>query len=284
MTKILQTALVLSLGLQMQSAFADEVSWSDSLVAPVANPIFFETPTINSELRPIFVYHELNDNFAIPGTVKLYAAQLRLQLTDRLALIATKDGFIEIDPDNGASVDGWADIGGGLKYALIKSEDSKFILTPGVKFEVPTGDDEVFQGNGDGEFDLFVSAAKGLGEFQIMGSAGVRLPLDTDEETSQLHYSVQLAYPVCEWFKPFVVLNGYTVLSEGSGPAFGSEGYDVINFGTSNAQGETQIVLGAGFRASLCECFDLGVAYEEGVDHSDGIFDRRVTADLVWKF
>ena len=284
MTKSLQTALVLGLGLQLQSAFADEVAWSDTLIAPVANPIFFETPAINSELRPIFIYHELNNNFAIPGDVEVYALQFRLQLTERLALIATKDGFVKINPDAGSSVDGWADIGGGLKYALIQDEDSKFILTPGVKFEVPTGDDEVFQGNGDGEFDVFVSAAKGIGELQIMGSAGVRLPLDTDEETSQLHYSLQVAYPVCEWFKPFAVLNGYTVLSEGNGPAFGSEGYDVINFGTSNAQGETQIVLGLGFRASLCECFDLGVAYEDGVDHSDGIFDRRVTADLVWKF
>jgi hypothetical protein len=284
MNKTLQTALVLGLGIQLQSAFADEAVWSDTLVAPVANPIFFETPAINSELRPIFMYHELNDKFAIPGDVEIYALQFRLKLTDRLALIATKDGYVKINPDGGSSVDGWADIGGGLKYALIQDEANQFILTPGLKFEVPSGDDEVFQGNGDGEFDLFVSAAKGLGDLQLMGSVGVRLPLDTDEETSQLHYSVQLAYPVCQWFKPFVALNGYTVLSEGNGAAFGSEGYDVINFGTSNAQGETQIVLGAGFRASLCEGFDLGVAYEEGVDHSDGIFDRRFTADLVWKF
>jgi hypothetical protein len=284
MIKPLHTALVLGLGLQLQPAFADEAVWSDSLIAPVANPIYFETPAINSELRPIFIYHELNNNFAIPGDVQIYALQFRLKLTDRLALIATKDGFVKISPDAGGSADGWADIAGGLKYALIQDEESQFILTPGVTFEVPSGDDEVFQGNGDGLFNVFVSAAKGVGELQIMGNVGVLLPLDTDEETSQLHYSVQLAYPVCEWFKPFVALNGYTVLSEGTGPAFGSEGYDVINFGTSNAQGETQIVLGLGFRATLCKCFDLGVAYEEGVDHSDGIFDRRVTADVVWKF
>jgi hypothetical protein len=184
----------------------------------------------------------------------------------------------------GSSVYGWADIGAGLKYALIKNEEHKFIVTPGVKFEVPTGDDEVFQGNGDGEFDVFVSSAKGIGELQLMGTLGVRLPIDADEETSQLHYSLQAAYPVCNLFKPFVVLNGYTVLSDANGPALGSEGYDLINFGTSNASGETQIVLGFGFRSSLSERFDLGFAYEEGVDHSDGIFDRRLTADVVWKF
>jgi hypothetical protein len=284
MKRILQSTLLLGLGLQLQSARADGPVWSDTLIAPVANPIFFETPAINSELRPIYMYHELNDNFAIPGNVQVYALQFRWQLTDRLALIATKDGFVDINPDAGASVDGWADIGAGLKYALIKNEEHKFILTPGVKFEVPTGDDEVFQGNGDGEFDLFASAAKGLGDVQVMGSLGLRLPIDADEETSQLHYSLQVAYPLCQWFKPFVVLNGYTVLSDADGPALGSEGYDLINFGTSNASGETQIVLGAGFRAALCECLDLGAAYEQGVDHSDGIFDQRITADLIWKF
>jgi hypothetical protein len=272
------------LGLQLAGAAEPaKTSWSDELLTPVANPIFFESPDIGSELRPIYVYHRLNDKF-LPGDVQLMALQFRLALTERLALIATKDGYMTIRPDAGGDLEGWADIGGGLKYALIDDQESKFILTPGVKFELPTGDSDVFQGNGDGEFDLFVSAAKGFEKLQLMGTLGVRLPLDDDEETSQMHYSLQLAYANCQWFKPFVALNGYTVLSEGTGPAIGSEGYDVINFGTSNAGGETQIVLGAGFRSSLSKSLDLGVAYEKDVTHDDGIFDDRLTVDVIWKF
>jgi hypothetical protein len=215
--------------------------------------------------------------------VQVYALQLRFKLTERLALIATKDGYINIHTPGG-DANGWADLGAGLKYALINDEANQFILTPGIKFELPSGEGKVFQGNGDGEFDLFVSAAKGFEKLQLMGSLGVRVPLDADEETSQLHYSVQLAYPVSRWFKPFICLNGYTVLSDGNGPALGAEGYDVINFGASNASGETQIVAGTGARAALCKSVDFGFAYERGLDHSAGIFDDRFTVDLVWKF
>lgn len=281
--------LTASLGLaavNTQAADDATASWSSSLVTPVANPIFFESPVINSELRPIFMYHELNDKF-LPGDVEVYALQFRLKLTDRLALIATKDGYVRINPDGGPSADGLADIGGGLKYALIQDEANQLIVTPGLKFEFPSGDDDVAQGNGDGEIDLFVSAAKGIGELQLMGTLGVRLPLDNDEESSQLHYSLQLAYPTCQWFKPFVCLNGYTGLGNGNTAGLGlldSEGYDLINFGAGDVSGESMIVLGFGFRSSLCECVDLGVAFEKGVDHSSGIFDQRITADLVWKF
>jgi hypothetical protein len=282
----LNALLTASLGLaavHIQAADNANATWASSLVTPVANPIFFESPAINNELRPIFMYHELNDDF-LPGDVQVYALQFRLKLTDRLALIATKDGYVKVNPDGGSSLDGWADIGGGLKYALIQDEANQLLVTPGLKFELPCGDDDVFQGNGDGEFDVFVSAAKGLGELQLMGSLGVRLPLDNDEESSQLHYSLQLAYPTCQWFKPFVCLNGYTGLSNGDSAGSDSEGYDLINFGAGDVSGETMIVLGFGFRSSLCECLDLGVAYEKGVDHDDGLFDQRVTADLVWKF
>lgn len=271
-----------------QAADAPKSDWTSDLIAPVANPILFESPTINNELRPLFLYHRLNDDFVTKGgDVEVYALQFRLKLTDRLALIATKDGYIDFNPKTGLSHEtGFADITAGLKYALVNDEQNKFLLTPGFTYTIPLGDKDVFQGNenGSGQFDLFVSAEKSVSDVQIMGNLGVIVPLDSNDDTAQLHYSLQAAYPLSQWFKPFVVLNGYTVLSEGNGLALGSEGYDVINFGTSNAGGETQIVLGAGFRTSLSKCVDLGFAYEKGVDHSHGIFDDRITADLVWKF
>jgi len=287
----LVATLTTGLGLAAFTAGAADTTnsdWTSELITPVANPILFESPTIGSELRPLFLYHRLNDNFATKGgDVEVYALQFRLKLTDRLALIATKDGYIDFNPKTGLSHEtGFADITAGLKYAVINDEQNKFLLTPGFTYTIPIGNKDVFQGpeNGSGQFDLFVSAAKGIGDVQVMGNVGAIIPLDANDDTSQLHYSLQVAYPLHQWFKPFVALNGYTVLTEGNGLALGSEGYDVINFGTSNAGGETQIVLGAGFRTAVCKCLDVGFAYEKGVDHSDGIFDDRITADLVWKF
>ncbi len=43
-------------------ALADS-SWTDHAVNPVTNPIFFESPLIQSEVRPLFVHHRLDDGF-----------------------------------------------------------------------------------------------------------------------------------------------------------------------------------------------------------------------------
>lgn len=253
--------------------------WKSSAINPVANPLFFESPLIESEARPLFIYHNIDDDF-IGGFVRVYAAQLRWAVTERLAIIATKDGYIQTRSDALSGEDGWADIAAGLKYALIDDPDNQFILTPGVKFELPTGQTRVFQGNGDGEFDVFVSSMKGFDKFHVTGSLGARLPVNWSEETSSLHYSLQLDYQTCKYFTPFVVMNGFTVLSEADGPAFGKiEGYDVINFGASDAGGRTQITAGLGFRSRVWEHLDLGFAYESGVTSPKGLFDDRFTFD-----
>jgi len=266
------------------------------LVSPVTNPLFFEDPQIRTEIRPLFIYHGLPDNVGqaqvpLGGDVRVYAVQARWAITDRLALIATKDGYVDFNPDKTlAGTDGWADLGAGLKYALIKDVERKFILTPGVKFELPTGEGKVFQGNGSGEFDLFISSAKQWGNFELMGNAGLRLPIDQNEETMQAHYSVQLAYPLHKYFKPFATASAFTVLSEGDGTAFapasslGFEGGDLINWGASGADGKTQVYVGGGFRSALCSFADLGFAGEVGVGDHKGLFDKRFTVDLAIHF
>lgn len=259
--------------------------WKAQAISPVANPLFFESPLIQSEVRPIFLHHNISDSF-IGGYARVYAMQIRYAVTERLALIATKDGYIELQPDVVAlRADGWADIGAGLKYALIDDKESNFILTPGLKFELPTGNQRVFQGNGDGEINLFVSAMKGWDKFHATASVGGRVPLDSDEETSSLHYSLQLDYFACRWFIPFAAVNGHTVLSEGKGPAFGGiEGFDLINFGASDADGFTQVAVGVGFRSRLSKWADIGFAYEKGTSNPKGLFDDRFTVDFVIKF
>jgi hypothetical protein len=264
--------------------FAAEESWMDRAITPVANPLFFESPFIQSEVRPLMVYHNIDDSF-IGGHVRVYAVQARWAVNDRLAIIATKDGFIELKSDVRAlHSDGWADIGLGVKYALIDDRESNFILTPGVKFETTSGSRRVLQANGNGEVNAFVSAAKGWGDFHLTGSVGGRIPIDFDEETASLHYSLQADYYTCQWFIPFVALNGHTVLSEGDGLPLDFEGYDLINFGASDASGFTQLAFGVGFRSRLCKWADLGFAYEKGITSPKGLFDDRYTVDLVVRF
>lgn len=259
--------------------------WKDQAISPVANPLFFESPLIQSELRPIYIYHNIANDF-IGGFAQVFALQARWAVNDRLAIIATKDGYVQIRSKvPSLNHDGWADIAAGVKYALIDDVENQFILTPGVKFEFPWGEEDALQGNGDGEINVFVSAMKGWDKFHLTGSFGARLPLDMDEETASLHYSLQADYAVCKYFIPFVTLNGFTVLSEGDGPAFGGiEGYDLINFGASDAGGVSTITLGVGFRSKVHKNVDVGFAFEQCVTTPKGLFDNRFTLDAVVHF
>lgn len=286
MSNLIRSHCVTAVLLSASTAFsASGEGWQDRAIAPVANPVFFETPMIQSEVRPLFMFHRLDSGLLGQEVdVKLYAVQLRYAITERLALIATKDGYIEVDPANGGGSDGWADVSAGLKYALIRSEENQFILTPGFTFELPSGNRKVFQGNGSGELNLFVSAMKGWDNLHATVSIGGRIPMDMDKETANIRYSGMLDYWVSNWFIPFVTINAFTTVTEAEVLPLGSEGFDLINFGSTGAEGHTQASFGAGFRSRLLENLDLGFAYERGWVSKNDIFKDRFTVDLIWRF
>lgn len=271
---------------------ASAADWSAKAPTPVTNPVFFEEPFIRSEVRPLFMYQNLGKTLPVggayapvDGSLQVYAMEIRWAVTERLAIIATKDGWVDFKPDATLTkASGWADISLGLKYALIDDKENQFILTPGVELELPTGNRNVFQGNGHGEWDLFVSAAKGWGDLSLMGNIGARVPNNMARDTAQLHYSAQLAHHTHRYFVPFIAANAFTVVNSGSQLPLGVEGFDLINFGSAAAAGATQAALGGGFRSKLHDKIELGFAYERSVTNPRGVFDDRFTIDFVLRF
>ena len=260
------------------------VDWKVDTISPVANPIYFEDPIIRSEIRPIFAHHRIDSGFVSGGgTAEVYALQLRWAVTDRLAIIATKDGYMDLDTPNLGSPGGFLNIAAGFKYAVIDDKANNFIVTPGLTFEIPTGEDQVFQGDGSGEWNPFVSFEKGWGQFHLTGNVGLRIPNDSAFST-QFHYSLQADVFVNRYFIPFIVANGYNPVSDGNRLPLDSEGYDVINFGSSKASGSLQLTVGAGFRSRILDNVDLGFAYEKAVVSPEGLTDDRFTFDVSIRF
>ena len=300
--KIASSAAVLTAALATSASAgnANTTNWLDNTISPVANPIYFEDPRVTSEVRPVYMYHWLPDTFhfsggTVPlgGQVQVMAVQLRYALTEKLGLIATKDGYIEFQPHHTLGHEyGWGDLAAGLKYVLVDDQDNQAILTPGFTLTVPTGSPDVFQGHGSGEWNLFVSAEKGFDQLHFTGNAGFIIPNNFAQSTSQLHYSLQADYYLCQYFIPFAVANGYTILSNGNGQSsqslqavpLNTEGYDLINFGSADAAGTTQMTVGGGARSRILKNLDVGFAYEVGVVNPVGIFESRVTADVIWRF
>jgi hypothetical protein len=264
----------------------DEVAnWKDHTVNPVADPILFEDAIIRTEIRPVMGYQRIGDDFiSHGGNLEVYGVQVRYAVTDRLAIVMDKGGYDVFKGNVGPHLSGWANLAGGVKYAVIDDKADAFVLTPGITFEVPTGEKEIYQGKGDGIWNFFVSTEKGFGDFHILANVGFLIPNDDQADSTMMHYHVQLDYYACRYFKPFIVMNGYTVLKAGNNVPLTSEGYDLVNFGSSLADGSTQITLGGGFRTGLTKNVDFGMAYEKAVSSTKGLLDDRFTFDFSIHF
>jgi hypothetical protein len=258
----------------------------DDMISPVSNPVNFEDPRIMSDVRPIFLYHKLSEDFVTQGgDVRIFALQARLKLTDNLAFIATKDGWVDFNPDavlNDES--GIADVGVGFKYAFYQDVAAGQIFTGGLRYEIPVGDEDVLQGQGDGVFNPFVSGAVALGPVNVMAATGFRLPISDGDSTFydlDLHVDTKLG-----WFYPLVEFNLVHVMDAGNRLPIADEGQDFFNFGASNSEGENMITMAIGARAKLSDSLSLGLAYQFPLDKSEGsrVTDWRVTTDLIYNF
>ena len=261
------------------------VDWFDHTVTPVLDPIYLEDAIVRSEIRPIYGYQRIgSDSFFPGGHYSVYGVQIRYAATENLGFMLTKGGYNDVHLGNGANLTGWGDISVGAKYSVVNDKANQFILTPGFTFEIPTGGKEVFQGRGSGIWNVFLAAEKGWGDFHLLANAGFIIPNSTSANSTQLHYHLQADYFVCRWFKPYAALNGYTVLSPGKNLPLNAEGGDLVNFGSSLADGYNQLTLGGGFRSEIAKGIEFGFGYEKAVCKPHGLLDDRFTFDFVIHF
>jgi hypothetical protein len=275
---------------------------------PISNPTLFDLALPTTNVHPIFMYHNLPNQVnttagKVPmgGEVQVYALQFEIALNERLSIVATKDGYVDINPDTKplwSDESGFANLGAGLKYAFILDPASGTALSGTMTFELPTGNHDVFQGEGDGTVNLILSGLKLIDQWQFAGGAGLHLPF-SDQQSTSSWVSLHASYEVHPLFIPLVEVNWFHVLDAGDGknnfdkqagglvPVIAEfEGGDLLNFGAANSTKNRDLVTAAvGFRSRITESIDLGFAYEVPLTNEEnGIIDDRFTFDLVWKF
>jgi len=263
-------------------------------VPPLTNPVFNETPYITTELRGIYMYNEIpdGDDFVTDGgNIHLGALQLRVALTERLGFIATKDGYADANFNEVLDDEsGFANIAFGLKYAILSDPESESILTAGLRYELPiagleTGGIEL-QGHGNGFINPFVTGATTFGDLGLQASLGANVALDTEVDTSILHYSLHADYEVFENFFPLIELNGFTPIDHGNrltGALGKLDGIDLLNFGSDDRG--TTITAGGGFRYRFTDNVQIGVGIETPLtDQKDTIMEYRAYGDIVISF
>ena len=274
---------------------------------PISNPTLFDLALPTTNLHPIFIYHGLPNNVStagggsvpLGGDVEVYALQFEIAINDRLSVVATKDGYVDMNYDETfADQSGFANLGAGLKYAFLLDPVSRTAVSGTLTFELPTGNSDVFQGEGDGAANLILNGLKLIDEWQFAGSAGLQLPFSGEQSTSSF-VSAHASYEVNQYFIPLVEVNWFHVLDAGNGtgnfPAYldgdlpgaiNFEGGDVFNLGAANSHENRDFVTAAlGFRSRITDSIDVGAAYEMPLTNDENsLMEERVTVDLIWKF
>lgn len=279
----------------------------EGFVPPLTAPYLFEDPFITTGLSGWYVWHQFPGGSILDGgEINVAALQARVAITDKLAFIATKDGYAWYDPGNDLidTTNGFFNIAAGFKYALVEIPESNFILTPALRFEIPVGNKRLYQGFSDGVFIPSVSSAWGIDKFHVIGQLGSQLPVDMNQQSTLFFYNLHLDYAVWEHFVPLVEFNGYTYTNSGNGSIpvktdigevslstaqnllgkGGEEGLDVLNLGSQGVSGETVVTFAVGARFPITKHLGVGAAYEFPVTSREYIFNQRVTANVLLEF
>ena len=275
----------------------------EGFVPTMMHPYLFEDPFITTGVSAWGIYHEFPPDMVLDGGNLWDAAlQARVAITDRVAFIATKDGFVNFRPGLDA-IDkdyGFTDITVGLKGALIDKPDVPFILTPSLRFQMPVGSQGVLQGNGNGVFIPAIATAWGYEKFHVIADFGGQFPLDTDKQSTSLFYHLHLDYALFRYFVPFFEVGGFHYLDGGDGStrvnldqggsipigaaASGFEGYDYANLGLRGVANKNLLAYSLGIRVPVTEHVILGAAYEAPLTHRRDVLKQRAAVNVTVEF
>jgi len=138
------------------------------------------------------------------------------------------------------------------------------------------------QGRGKDFVDLFASSAKAWERFGVQGSFGANFALDSDNDSSLVHYSAHADYELYELFFPILELNRITTIDNGNRTVGDFEGFDLLNFGSTDSG--AVITAAAGARYRLTDSVLAGVGFEAPLTTREDIINWKFYADLVITF
>ncbi len=279
---------------------------------PISNPIFNDTAELKRQFDFQFIWQSLASHFrTIHGPILKVGVdmnvglfQLEYPISERWALLINKAGYIDFNPSGTLmnKREGFANISGGVKYALPSAQIEPLNCAVRTTIEAPTGDDQVFQ-DGRGSISPAFIATYDFDRIALNGVAGAILPFDGSEQSSKGYMSFDFAAKLTRSVSSHVELNWFRVLDTGNGdavydshgeiqtashPSVGFEGGDLFNLGAENADKFPDLVTGAlGLRYQALENVSLGMAYEIAMTHThkeQSFMDERVTANVSMQF
>jgi len=182
--------------------------------------------------------------------------------------------------------DGWADVAAGLKLSLWTDVETQTLLSAGFTYEIPMGQTRALQGNGDGEFNLFLTGgAELIDDIHYVSALGVRLPADRGEENQVMYWSNHFdrrlgdsgLYVFSEW-------NWYHWLADAGTFPLPFGGLDVINLGATGVAHQDVVTTALGVKYKPQDNVEIGLCYEIPVTQKKDILQDRIGFDLIVRY
>lgn len=267
----------------------------DDFISPMINFVHFEDPRTLTELRPIFVTHQFPStlgpaNIPAGGSAQLFALQFRIALTERLSLIAVKDGYI-VDSSQGALDglldSGWADVSAGLKYNLIRNANTGTLLSTGFTYEIPMGSQRALQAIGDGEFHFFATGGQRMwnGNGHVLSSIGYRVPVDNDVQETSINWNNHFDVRLTDRLYLFTENSWWHWTDDANvGAPLGVAGQDLLNLNATNIAGNNLVTQNVGLKLKPNRHTELGAAFEFPLTRFKDIIENRVQLEAIIRY
>jgi hypothetical protein len=251
-------------------------------VHPITAPYFQEDSSVTTDVRLWYAYHSFPESIALNGGhANVYAAQIRVALTDQLQLVAYKDGYTDLDSGL-IQESGWNDLAAGLKWNFVQDYKDDLYLAVGAGYQFAVGDAKVLQN--DQEARLWFSINKGFGPLHLGGTVNYLIATGDEDalgNSDRLFWHLHADYFVNKYFSPVVEASGFHVVNEGDNKPLPFSGADVLTLG-----GGDDVIVGAvGFEVRpLPDKADLAfrVAYETAIAGEKDLYGYRWTFSAVY--
>jgi hypothetical protein len=284
---------------QSDHAF-DNCTNAGDLISPVTSPFFFEDPRALTEVRPLFLYQLApNRNGAFSGgSSEYYGLQARVAFTDRWSLVISELGFISFQPHDSdvglRDETGFAELRLGPKWTFYRDEQNGRVAAFGLTFDIPAGSPSVFQNTGSFSLDPYLSFGQTFGRssygtFNFMAGAGFWASVN-DERSSYTHLNLHIDYDVANLHRiyPLFEMTWLHTTQFGKGNSdIGTEGADLVNFGSESYDGKRDLVtlaVGARYKFGASDHYQVGTAFEFPVTDRQDLQVFRFTLDFIIRY
>lgn len=268
----------------------------DQFASPVSDPFLFEDPRALTELRPILMYQATPGNQYVfhGGDILWIGTQARVALTERLSLVMNKFGGIWQEPHNHIlgfnDHAGFSEVWIGPKYTFYRCDETRTVAAAGLTFQIPAGSNNTFQNTGTLGLTPYVTAAQNFlrssyGSFNVMDTFGYNFATD-NKRTEYIYNSLHLDYNVLNANKiyPLIEMSYLNDTRAGAANAFGFEGRDLYNFGSTGVSGRNSLTISTGARYKFNECVQTGFTIGTPLVAPRDLYGYRLTWDFIFRY